>query len=63
LAEQSAPGGSWKPGGVTATDPGAGGTEACGAGASPAASAKQAATRTRIFINFQAPADRFEASV
>jgi len=35
------PSGSWNPGGVTATEPGAGGAEACGAGALQAVSAKQ----------------------
>src|SRR5208337_2633261 len=41
-ALQSVPSGSWKSGGVTATEPGAGGGEACGVGALQAASANPA---------------------
>jgi hypothetical protein len=64
LPEQSVPSGSWNPGGVTATEPGVGGAEACGAGALQAVSAKQATTSgASIFIDFQAPGGRFEAFI
>jgi hypothetical protein len=60
----SVPSGSWNPGGVTATEPGAGGAKVCGAGALQAASAKQATTsEASIFIGFQAPGGRFEACI
>jgi hypothetical protein len=63
------PSGNWNPGGVTATEPGAGGAEVCGAGALQAASPRETARSeaarngTSVFIDFWAPGERLEASI